>query len=75
MSLLSSLTNRIFFASAFVVVIAIGVAIYSVNTSVTDQAEKDLRGGLAEAASLVDQLSRRRLHREGIAHRGPAQTE
>jgi signal transduction histidine kinase len=59
MSLLSSLTNRIFFASAFVVVIAIGVAIYSVNTSVTDQAEKDLRGGLAEAASLVDQLSRR----------------
>ncbi len=59
MSLLSSLTNRIFFTSALVVVIAIGVAIYSVNTSVTDQAETDLRGGLAEAASLVDQLSRR----------------
>ena len=59
MSLLSSLTNRIFFASACVVVIAIGVAIYSVNTSVTNQAETDLRTGLAEAASLVDQLSRR----------------
>lgn len=59
MSLLSSLTNRIFFTSALVVVIAIGVAIYSVNTSVSEQAEKDLRGGLAEAASLVDQLSRR----------------
>ena len=59
MSLISSLTNRIFLASALVVVIAIGIAIYSVNTSVTDQAEKDLRGGLAEAASLVDQLSRR----------------
>ncbi|MFI5177355.1 MAG: sensor histidine kinase [Vicinamibacterales bacterium] len=59
MSLVSSLTNRIFLASALVVVIAIGIAIYRVNTSVTDQAEKDLRGGLAEAASLVDQLSRR----------------
>jgi signal transduction histidine kinase len=59
MSLLSSLTNRIFFASALVVVIAIGFAIYTVNTSVTNQAETDLRSGLAEAASLVDQLSRR----------------
>lgn len=59
MSLLSSLTNRIFFASATVVVVAIGIAIYSVNTSVTHQAETDLRGGLTEAASLVDQLSRR----------------
>ncbi|HKW01117.1 MAG TPA: ATP-binding protein [Vicinamibacterales bacterium] len=59
MSLISSLTNRIFFASALVVVIAIGFAIYTVNTSVTNQAETDLRSGLAEAASLVDQLSRR----------------
>src|SRR5215471_13291548 len=59
MSLLSSLTNRIFFASALVVIIAIGFAIYVVNTSVTNQAETDLRSGLAEAASLVDQLSRR----------------
>jgi signal transduction histidine kinase len=59
MSLISSLTNRIFFASAVVVVIAIGIAIYSVNTAVTDQAEKDLRDGLSESASLVDQLGRR----------------
>ena len=59
MSLISSLTNRIFLASALVVVIAIGFAIYVVNTSVTNQAETDLRSGLAEAASLVDQLSRR----------------
>ncbi len=61
MSLFSSLTNRIFFASALVVIIAILIAIYSVNTAVTHQAETDLRGGLAEAASLVDQLSRRQV--------------
>ncbi len=54
----SSLTNRIFLASALLVVAAIGVAIYRLNVSVTAQAEADLGAGLAEAAALVDELSR-----------------
>lgn len=58
MSLLSSLTNRIFLAGALLVIASIGVAIYRVNVSVTAQAEADLRAGLAEAASLVDEFSR-----------------
>jgi signal transduction histidine kinase len=58
MSVFSSLTNRIFLASALLVVAAIGLAIYTLNVSVTKQAESDLRAGLAEAASLVDELSR-----------------
>jgi signal transduction histidine kinase len=58
MSLLSSLTNRIFLASALLVVTAMGVAIYVVNVSVAEQAEKDLQAGLSESASLVDQFSR-----------------
>ena len=58
MSLLSSLTNRIFLVSAALVVVSMGVAIYRVNESVTAQAEIDLRTGLGEAAALVDDLSR-----------------
>jgi len=59
MSLLSSLTNRIFVASASLVAVSIGLAAYRVNESVTAQAESDLQGGLADAAALVDDLSRR----------------
>jgi signal transduction histidine kinase len=58
-SALSSLTNRIFLASALLVVVSMGIAIYRVNDSVTRQAERDLQTGLAEAASLVDQFSQR----------------
>ncbi len=58
MSVLSSLTNRVFVASASLVVLSIGLAIYRVSASVAEQAERDLRLGLAEAASLVDDLSR-----------------
>jgi signal transduction histidine kinase len=58
MSVFSSLTNRIFVAFGLLVVGAIGVAIYRLTVSVTAQAEADLRAGLAEAASLVDELSR-----------------
>ena len=58
MSLFSSLTNRIFLATALLVLGAIGVAIYRLNVSVTAQAEADLRKGLAEAATLVDELSK-----------------
>ena len=59
MSALSSLTNRIFLATALLVVVSIGIAIYRVTDSVTRQAERDLRTGLAEAASLVDQFSQK----------------
>ena len=50
MSALSSLTNRIFFATAFLAVLCIGVAIAIVNVAVTRQAEDELRHGLDEAA-------------------------
>ena len=50
MTVLSSLTNRIFIAGALLVVLSIGVAIYRVNSSVARQAEADLRAGLAEAS-------------------------
>ena len=53
MSLLSSLTNRIFLASAMLVTLAIGVAVVRVNRAVTSQAEEDLRSGVSEAAALV----------------------
>jgi signal transduction histidine kinase len=58
MSVLSSLTNRIFLASALLVLVSMGIAIYRVNVSVAAQAESDLRTGLAEAVSLVDDISR-----------------
>jgi signal transduction histidine kinase len=58
MTALSSLTNRVFVATASLVIVAIGLAIYRVGVSVAEQAESDLRLGLAEAASLVDELNR-----------------
>ena len=58
MSVFSSLTNRIFLASALLVVLTIGVAIYRLNVSVTAQAEADLRTGLSDAATLVDEISK-----------------
>jgi len=57
MSVASSLTNRIFLGSAALVLAAIGVAIYSVNTSVTAQAERDLQTGLDEAVALVREFA------------------
>src|SRR5690349_20837424 len=53
MSLLSSLTNRIFLGSAILVTVAIAIAVYRVNGAVTDQVEGDLRGDVSEAAALV----------------------
>lgn len=58
MSVLSSLTNRIFLGTVLLVVIAISVAVYRVNVSVTTRAEADLRRGIDEAATLVDEYSR-----------------
>jgi signal transduction histidine kinase len=53
--LFSSLTNRIFLASAALAVLSIGVAIAIVNVRVTREAEGELERGLEEAARLVDQ--------------------
>ena len=53
MSLLSSLTNRIFLGSAILVTVAIGVAVYRVNRAVTNVVEEGLRHDMSEAAALV----------------------
>ncbi|HYN07492.1 MAG TPA: ATP-binding protein [Vicinamibacterales bacterium] len=58
MSVLSSLTNRIFLASALLLVVSIGIAVYRVTDTVSRRAETELRTGLAEAASLVKEYSR-----------------
>jgi hypothetical protein len=55
----SSLTNRIFLASALLVLTSIGLAIYRVNVTVAAQAEADLRSGLADAAALLGEFTRR----------------
>ncbi len=54
----SSLTNRIFFASAALAVLAIGVAIYNVNVAVTAKEERELTRGLDEAGALVGEYRR-----------------
>ncbi len=55
MTLFSSLTNRIFFASAVLTVLAISVAVYRVNVAVTAQAENELQRGLQEAGTLLEE--------------------
>ena len=55
MSLFSSLTNRIFFASALLTVVAIAVAVYRVNVAVTAQAENELQRGITEAGTLLEE--------------------
>jgi signal transduction histidine kinase len=55
MNVLRSLSNRIFVAGALLAVAPLGVAIWSVTASVTGQAEKELRRGLEEAATLLDE--------------------
>ena len=51
----SSLSNRIFFATALLAVLSIAVAIFIVNKGVTRQAEGELEAGLQEGGSLVDE--------------------
>jgi signal transduction histidine kinase len=58
MTLLSSLTNRIFLASAMLAIATTGVAIYVVGTRVTREADIELQRGLADAGSLVAQQQR-----------------
>ncbi len=55
MTIFSSLSNRIFFASALLTVVAIAVAVYRVNVAVTAQAENELRRGLDEASALLEE--------------------
>jgi signal transduction histidine kinase len=54
---LSSLTNRIFVASALLVVLSTAAAIVFVQRAVSTRAETDLTTRLDEAASLVDAVS------------------
>ena len=55
MSVFSSLTNRIFIASAILVLGSIVVPVYLVNVAVTEQANAELERGLDEAALLVNE--------------------
>jgi signal transduction histidine kinase len=55
MSVISSLTNRIFFATALLAVLSIGTAVYMLNRAVTRQAEDELQRGIDEAAGLVEE--------------------
>jgi signal transduction histidine kinase len=55
MSIISSLTNRIFFATALLAVLSIGAAVYMVNRAVTLQAQDELLRGINEAATLVEE--------------------
>lgn len=55
MTIFSSLTNRIFVASAVLTVVAIAVAVYRVNVAVTAQAENELHRGLDEAGTLLEE--------------------
>ena len=54
--MLSSLSNRIFLASALLAVLSIGAALYLVNVVVTRQAEAELEESLIEAGELVTQF-------------------
>jgi signal transduction histidine kinase len=55
MGALSSLTNRIFLACALLASLSLGFAFYFVNGRVSSEAEAELRRGLQEAGTLVDQ--------------------
>jgi signal transduction histidine kinase len=54
-TILGSLTNRIFIASAALAVVSIGAAVYFVSRTTTREAEAELQRGLIEAGTLVDQ--------------------
>jgi signal transduction histidine kinase len=58
MTLLKSLTNRIFLGSALLAVASIAIAIYNVNVPVTGQAETELRRGLDEAENIIEEYRR-----------------
>lgn len=51
----SSLTNRIFLACTLLAALSLGFAFYFVNARVSRESEAELRRGLLEAGTLVDQ--------------------
>jgi signal transduction histidine kinase len=55
MHLAASLTNRIFLACTLLAMLSLGFAFYFVNARASTEVEADLRRGLAEAGTLVDQ--------------------
>ena len=55
MRVFSSLTNRMFLATATLAVLAIGFAVYFVSVRAIGDAEAELNRGLVEAGSLVEQ--------------------
>jgi signal transduction histidine kinase/uncharacterized membrane-anchored protein YhcB (DUF1043 family) len=59
MTLLSSLTNRLFAAMALLAVLSIAAATYYATAAVTAQAEGELRRGLDEAAEQVEEYRSR----------------
>jgi signal transduction histidine kinase len=58
MTLLASLTNRIFIAASLLAIVTTAVAVYVVGLRATSEAELELARGLAEAGDLVDQQQR-----------------
>ncbi len=58
MTLLSSLTNRLFAAMAVLAVMSIGAVTYYATGAVTEQAEGELRRGLDEAGKVVEEYRR-----------------
>jgi signal transduction histidine kinase len=58
MNAFSSLTNRIFFATALLAALSMGVAIYIVNRAVTRQGAQELQRGIDEAATLVGEYQK-----------------
>lgn len=55
MTVFSSLTNRLFLAMALLAVVSIGAATYYATAAVTAQAEGELRRGLADAGTVMDE--------------------
>ena len=55
MSVRASLTNRLFLAMALLAVVSIGAATYYATRAVTAQAEGELRRGIEEAGTLVQE--------------------
>src|SRR3954471_15360649 len=55
MRLTASLSNRVFLACTLLAMLSLGFAFYFVNERVANEAEADLRRGLTEAGTLVDE--------------------
>ena len=61
MRAVSSLTNRVFLACTLLASLSLGFAFYFVNERASSDAEADLRRGLLEAGTLVDQYGATRV--------------